>query len=143
MVAHVSFEVRNSQRYPLSIPCHFIHANSRYSGRLRNLGLDGAFVETSQPPANNGVIELEFETRNGWKLKMGARVIHASLLSEEEGAVDGFGIYFISFQQNSLMLLRALVNKLSAENRPLLEKKGVDWLKRLLNAWALRRESRA
>ena len=143
MVAHVRFEVRNSQRYPLSIPCQFSHTNGRYSGHLRNLGLGGAFVETSQPPEYNGVIELEFETRDGWKLKMGARVIHASLLSEEEVAVHGFGIYFISFQQNSLMLLRALVNKLAADNRPLLERKGVDWLKKLLNALALRRESRA
>ncbi len=143
MVAHASFEVRNSQRFPLAIPCQFSHANGRYSGRLRNLGLDGAFVETSQPPANNGVIELEFETRNGWKLKMGARVVHTSLLTEEERAVDGFGIYFISFQQSSLTLLRALVNRLAADNRPRLERKAANWLKRLLNAWALRRKSRA
>jgi hypothetical protein len=100
-------------RYSVSFPCLFYTSDREYEGLLRNLSIDGAFIQAPQAPTVNEAIDLEFEIKNYGKLKINTRIVHRSFLSAKREKLEGFGVCFVEFHENSLAILEELLNNLT------------------------------
>ena len=107
-------ERRVGRRYSVSIPCQFTVQDGKHEGRIKNLAIDGAFVEAEDCPVPGTQGDLEFRDSEGHELRVTARVVHKSALSGRPDEAEGFGLYFIGFEGESLLTLKGLLNTLAA-----------------------------
>ena len=105
---------RVSRRYSVSIPCKFNDPDKQYQGRLKNLSIDGAFVEADECPAVGALGNLSFQSGKRQQLKIAVRVVHKSRLSARSDEIEGFGLYFVDLHDESLARLEELLRKLAA-----------------------------
>ena len=104
---------RVGQRYPVSTICQFEVPGRKYEGRLTNISLDGAFMETTaESPADGEMGTLFFSSRENQLLHLEAKVVrHASPVGRT-GEAEGFGIYFIDVGEDDAKLLQTFLTEL-------------------------------
>ena len=104
---------RVGRRYSVSIVCKFTVVDRKHEGRVKNLAMDGAFVESEDCPIAGTQGDLEFRGTDGYELKITARVVHKSSLSGRPDESKGFGLYFVGFEGESLVNLKGLLEALA------------------------------
>ncbi len=92
------------QRLSGSIPCNFCSRERFYSGIVKNLSIDGAFVASDESPPQGSIGNLFFESEGVVKLRVPSKVVH----TEGSSRVEGFGLYFLYFGEGNLELLEAI-----------------------------------
>ncbi len=85
----------------------------KHEGRMKNIAIDGAFIEAEESPLPGTQGDLEFRDSEGHELKVTARVVHRSALSGRPDEAEGFGLYFVEFEGDSLVNLKGLLNDLA------------------------------
>ncbi len=85
----------------------------KHEGRVKNLAIDGAFIEADECPLPGTQGDLVLRDTDGHELKVTARVVHKSSLSGKPDETEGFGLYFIGFEGDSLVNLKGLLNDLA------------------------------
>ena len=105
---HPSFgqqDRRVSQRYRVSIPCTFHCTQESYTGIATNVSIDGAFVVVDRIPPVGSLGELHFEGKRGQEMIVRARVVYNS------PDTQGFGLYFLDFDEANLDLLKSPISE--------------------------------
>jgi len=103
-MSHASNEQQDrrvTSRFSGSISCSFCCGKGFYSGIVKNLSIDGAFVASDDSPPQGSIGNLVFKSEGGVLLRVPSRVVHA----EESSQFDGFGVYFLYFGEKNLELL--------------------------------------
>ncbi len=103
-MSHASNEQHNrrvTRRLSGSIPCSFRCREGFYSGIVKNLSIDGAFVASDDSPPQGAIGNLVFKSEGDVLLRVPSRVVHA----EQSSQVEGFGVYFLYFGEKNLELL--------------------------------------
>ena len=95
------------QRLSGSIPCSFCCREGFYSGIVKNLSIDGAFVASDESPPQGAIGNFVFESEGGVNLRLPSRVVH----TEESSQVEGFGLCFLYFGVGNLELLGAITSE--------------------------------
>ncbi len=104
---------RVGQRYSVSIPCEFTVGDRKHEGRVKNLAIDGAFIEADECPLSGTQGDLVLRDTDSHELKVTARVVHRSALAGRPDETKGFGLYFVGFEGESLVKLTGLLNDLA------------------------------
>jgi len=95
------------QRLSGSIQCSFRCREGFYSGIVKNLSIDGAFVASDESPPQDSIGNFVFESEGGVTLRLPSRVVH----TEESSQVEGFGLCFLYFGVGNLELLGAITSE--------------------------------
>jgi len=90
-----------------SIPCNFCSRERFYSGIVKTLSIDGAFVASDDSPPQHSIGKLVFESEGGVTMKVPSMVVHP----EESSQVEGFELDFISISEGNRELLEAIVSE--------------------------------
>ncbi len=109
-MSHASNEQQDrrvTQRFSGSIPCSFCCREGFYSGIAKNLSIDGAFVASDESPPQGSIGTLVFKSKGVVKLRMFSKVVQ----TEGSSQVEGFGLYFLYFGEDSLEFLEAIVSE--------------------------------
>ena len=85
----------------------------KHEGRVKNIAIDGAFIEAGEGPVPGTQGDLVFRDTEGHELKVTAKVVHESALSGRSGETKGFGLYFVGFKGKSLVTLKWLLTDLA------------------------------
>ena len=85
----------------------------KHEGRVKNIAIDGAFIEAEECPLPGTQGDLVLRDTDGHELKVTARVVHKSTLSGRPDEAEGFGLYFVGFKGKSLVNLKGLLNDLA------------------------------
>lgn len=103
-------ERRVGRRYSVSIPCKFVSNEGGWQGRVRNLSLDGAFVEADECPLPGTLGRLSFEGENGVQATLSTRVVHRSRLEGRSDEIEGFGLYFVDVDEDARICLKRILS---------------------------------
>ena len=87
--------------------------DGKHEGRMKNIAIDGAFIEGEDCPLPGTQGTLEFRDPESHDLKVTARVVHKSALSGRPDEAEGFGLYFVGFEGESLVNLKGFLNDLA------------------------------
>ncbi len=92
-----------------SIPCNFFCRERffSYSGIVKNLSIDGAFVASDDSPPQGSIGNFVFESEGGVTMKVPSMVVHP----EESSQVEGFELDFISISEGNQELLEAITSE--------------------------------
>ncbi len=96
---------RVTQRHRVSIPCTFHCTQESYTGIATNVSIDGAFVVVDRPPPVGSLGELHFGCKRGQEMIVRAKVVYNSPESQ------GFGLYFLDFDEANLDLLKSPISE--------------------------------
>jgi hypothetical protein len=69
------------------------------------VSIDGAFVVVDRPPPVGSLGELHFENKKCLKMIVRARVVYNS------PEIQGFGLYFLDFDEANLDLLKGPISE--------------------------------
>ena len=112
-------ERRSSIRVPSHLAVQARHGNSVATGRLTNVGVGGAFIDTPMPVAIGDEVVIVVERQRGsfeHSFQLRARV--AWLASSDGRACSGFGVSFSITSDADERRLRRLVLDLLREHIP-------------------------
>ncbi len=104
---HEQHDRRATQRHSGSISCSFCCGKGFYSGIVKNLSIDGAFVASDDSPPQHSIGNFVFESEGGVNLRLPSRVVH----TEGSSQVEGFGLYFLHFGEDNLEILEAITSE--------------------------------
>ena len=87
--------------------------DGKHEGRMKNIAIDGAFIEGEDCPlpGTQGNHECREPESPEWKGL--ARVVEKSDLSGRPDEAGGFGLYFVGFEGESLVNLKGFLNDLA------------------------------
>ncbi len=106
-MSHASNEQQDRrviQRLSGSIPCSFCCREGFYSGIVKNLSIDGAFVASDESPPQGSIGNFVFESEGGVTMRVPSMVVHP----EESSQIEGFELDFISFGEGNLEPLEGI-----------------------------------
>jgi hypothetical protein len=86
-----SSELRISPRMQVNIPCRLDWKGDTFTGRIRDLSGDGAFIETHVLPRNGTAIRISFNV-DGREIMQEAVVIHEGWYLGTDNNFYGFGV---------------------------------------------------
>ncbi|MFQ5738725.1 MAG: HD domain-containing phosphohydrolase [Acidobacteriota bacterium] len=84
---------RREMRRELSFPCRIIWRNQSFEGRVLDLSLDGAFVQTDTVPLEGADVEIVI-VEEGAEVVIGASVLHTGTYRAGPQNLQGFGVKF-------------------------------------------------
>jgi type IV pilus assembly protein PilZ len=107
-------ERRKYPRVPLSllIQYRFDTLEDFLSEYSTNISIGGMFIRTDQPKDEGTLVYLQFYLRDGAKLIEGlGRVVRVNPSDLADDAAAGMGIEFVNFDEESMELIRQIVER--------------------------------
>ncbi len=103
-------EKRQTPRWVLSQTCIFDYRESRHEGKLGNLSMAGAFVESSVLPSLGTQVEVHLPALANWspfsigdhpRIAVEGVVVHHTRRIGATESVQGFGVRFSDLDENA------------------------------------------
>jgi type IV pilus assembly protein PilZ len=107
-------ERRRYPRVPLSllIQYRFDTLEDFLSEYSTNISIGGMFIRTDRPRDEGTLVYLQFYLRDGAKLIEGlGRVVRVNPAESGDAASTGMGIEFVNFDEESMELIRQIVER--------------------------------
>ena len=103
------FDRRKNPRWDLFSPCRIVWQDTAYHGRILDLSLEGAMLESETLPPHGEQVSIFFSLE-GLEAQIGGTVIHRSQDPEAQSGFEGLHGFYVEFHEPQKEIMAKMQN---------------------------------